>query len=102
MYSPCARLSAHGAVIKPGHCGKVQPFDKNVNCSFGNADINRYHHRFANSLLMREAASTTVIGSRLALLPYRRRYVAQYHEWMEDEWLRGEACELYPCCSVVV
>jgi hypothetical protein len=33
---------------------------------------------------MRENWSTAIRGSRVLLVPYRRRHVAKYHAWMQD------------------
>ena len=37
---------------------------------------------------MRENWTTTLTGSRVVLVPYRRAHVPKYHEWMKSEELQ--------------
>ena len=37
---------------------------------------------------MRENYGLQVVGSKVVLVPYRRKYVEKYHAWMEDPWLQ--------------
>ncbi|KXN88389.1 N-acetyltransferase 9 [Leucoagaricus sp. SymC.cos] len=38
---------------------------------------------------MKENAETVLLGRRVVLVPYARKHVPKYHEWMSDAELRG-------------
>lgn len=36
---------------------------------------------------MRENANITLIGSKVQLVPYREKFVDEYHTWMQDPYI---------------
>uniref|UniRef100_A0A7S3EQB6 N-acetyltransferase domain-containing protein n=1 Tax=Rhodosorus marinus TaxID=101924 RepID=A0A7S3EQB6_9RHOD len=41
---------------------------------------------------MRCNEKTRLVGDRIDLVPYCKRHVVQYHEWMKDPWIREMTC----------
>lgn len=39
----------------------------------------------------------TQVGQRAVLVPYRRKFVRRYHEWMKDPFLQGIVGGVYSC-----
>lgn len=40
---------------------------------------------------LKSSLSGPQVGESVVLVPYRRKFVARYHEWMLDPWIRGQA-----------
>lgn len=37
------------------------------------------------------------VTQKVSLVPYDALHVSKYHEWMQDEWIRGTPVTHFPC-----